>query len=126
MKNVVFYRVKLIKTEVVDNGRGNQWDTYSGMTDKVTVKNSYEFDTKDKAIKHLNGFLKSRPDTEEWKDKMAGHEVNNVIANYECRPNPCYFTRYNAILERVDMGKEISEAIKLLRGFGYKVVKSEE
>lgn len=126
MKNEVYYQVRLLKTEVINNGQGNQWDAYSGMEERITVKNSYDFETKDEAMNHLNGFLKSRPDTEEWKDKMAGYEINNVIANYECRPNKMSLTRYNAIAEKVDMGKEISDAIKLLRGFGYKVVKSEE
>lgn len=126
MKNEVYYRVRLLKTEVIDTGQGNQWDAYSGMADKVTVKNSYDFETKDKAMKHLNGFLKSRPETENWTDKMGGYEVDDIIANYECRPNKMSLTRYNAIVEKVDMGTEISDAIKLLRGFGYKVVKSEE
>jgi len=125
MKNEVYYRVRLLKTEVINNGQGNQWDVYSGMEERITVKNSYDFATKEEAIKHLNGFLDSRPETENWTDKMAGYEVNNVIANYECRPNKMSLTRYNAIVEKVDMGKEISDAIKLLRGFGYKVVKVE-
>ena len=128
MKNEVYYQVRLLKTEVINNGRGNQWDVYSGMEDKVTVKNSYDFATKDEAMNHLNGFLKSRPDTENWIDKtpLYYNERPNVIANYECYPDPCSYDRYNAIVEKVDMGKEISDAIKLLRGFGYKVVKSEE
>ncbi len=128
MKNEVYYRVRLLKTEVVDTGMGNGFDPYSGMADKVIVKNSYDFETKDKAMKHLNGFLKSRPNTENWIDITPLHynELPDVILNYECRPNPCYFTRYNAILERVDMTEDISEAIKFLRDFGYKVVKSEE
>ena len=126
MKNEVYYRVRLLKTEVIDTGQGNQWDIYSGMADKVTVKNSYDFETKDKAMNHLNGFLKRRPETEKWIDKIAGYEADDVIANYECRPNKMSLTRYNAIVEKVDMGTEISEAIKFLRDFGYKVVKSEE
>ena len=93
------------------------------MADKVTVKNSYEFETKDKAMRHLNGFLKSRPETENWIDKMTGHEVDDVIANYECRPDPCFFTRYNAIVERIDMTEDISEAIKFLEEYGYKITK---
>lgn len=124
MKNEVYYRVRLLKTEVINNGQGNQWDVYSGMEERITVKNSYDFEDEERAMRHLNGFLKSRPDTEEWKAVDYGRKM--VLANYVHYPDPCSYDRYNAIVEKVDMGEEISDAIKLLRGFGYKVVKVEE
>ena len=45
---------------------GNQWSGPDAIAEHVTNKGTYCFINKENAEKHLDGFIKSRPDTEEW------------------------------------------------------------
>lgn len=78
METTVFYTVKLDKSTY--KFKGNGW----GITDvveNIENKNTYHYRSKEKALRHLRGFLDSRPESESWEKWNVKEEQSHTTVS---------------------------------------------
>ncbi len=82
-KKFEYYTVTLVHKWIEIEQYSNGWDSYKASREYSKIQNKFRFLDKDNAIKHLEAFIKTRPEDEKWEKTYE--EVCDKVVEYTFR-----------------------------------------
>lgn len=107
-----YYTVELVLTE--KDYRSFNSSVYD-IVYHTKPKNKYFFKSKDNAMKHINGFLQSRPSNEEWVEvKPNGNAIKHFCYEYgdKCKYDACVI-KHDVVFNDCEVQDDATEKIPM-------------